>query len=705
MTNEKAASSLEEDYVSGAPYQHLVELKRNATVLPGCTRWTADIVSHDGYLRRAVVNDGPAMSVSEMESYLGDLGAGGGAIWRKGNTKGHRHAGARASLLPWTDLLVLSWDAALLPSGAALRLAFNSTTGLYEMGQPFAPTGAELKLLANRAEVHKAGHGVMFIYDGAAGATTQTDGPINDREKNETDVGAADAMRDRIFSVDNLTDGTRMHISVAYLTPPNEAGGGRTMVDSNGGKVRLDTRVIKGHAEWTARTGDSGVVTVDELGTLAHWHLLPYSTDPSNRRLPFGGRGHIVARYKNESMILAAAPYSPVVPAMRAWGVSLADVADRLSLVIVPPDTGPWHVHQNPARSGLIVNDGSPLPVAQWAEAFVANMPKPILDANKDAAARVASKSASVKLSTGDRLRSRLGSRIKWVIATRKHKPGMGVLGQSTRVGTDYDDGLVAYDEIVAVGDRDEQGVEGLAAETRSGRKRRTRRDPHTHATVTEDELQKRRRLRQGPAAGHEVATKPTPIPEPVPVMPKVWDTQGKDPEHFASWDSAMGLVYFNTGHPLVREQVNYYSGEWLAMRPKLASKITQADVSEEVMQAYYRVTIGCIYHCASRYGVKGAIAKLTDEALTIAAHGFENVDTIITTALGSRGGRGGVVTPMPAATGSGVATTLNRTTHANASCGLHGSVRGAERATIEDEGSRDTRGGVAAPTVGGRGC
>ena len=121
---------------------------------------------------------------------------------------------------------------------------------------------------------------------------------------------------------------------------PGKNFGGRKLIGTGGVEYRLDSRTIQGHGAWTQRPAERGTVVVDDSqGVEVRWTLLPADTDPSERRLPFGGKGHIIARYKNESMVLAApgSDYPDLPTKMRLFGVHLADVYNRLALEIVGP--------------------------------------------------------------------------------------------------------------------------------------------------------------------------------------------------------------------------------------------------------------------------------------------------------------------------------------------------------------------------------
>ena len=146
--------------------------------------------------------------------------------------------------------------------------------------------------------------------------------------KGETDYGIVDAMRDRIYDPVG-TGGQPITITVSAPMPAAQGKnfGGRKLIGAGGAEYRLDSRTIQGHRAWTDRPAARGTVMVDEaLGVEVKWTLLPFSVDPQERRLPFGGKGHIIARYKNESMVLAApgSDYPDLPAKMRLFGVHLA---------------------------------------------------------------------------------------------------------------------------------------------------------------------------------------------------------------------------------------------------------------------------------------------------------------------------------------------------------------------------------------------
>jgi hypothetical protein len=356
-------------------------------------------------------------------------------------------------------------------------------------------------------------------------------------------------------------------------------------------------------------------------------------------------------RYKNESMVLAASggDYPELSRIMRLFGVQLADVYNRLSLVIEgPTDPGAKsanpriHLHQDPSRSRVIMSNGKDLPLEEWGTAFIEKMPAAIAAANKDARERIGSR-RGIKLSTGNRLRARLESRLKLSIASRRRKAGTGVLGPSGLPGIDYPNGLVGIKTYLPSGPSDAAGEPGKVI---NGKRRPKRPKPKNskakrRATVKPKDASTARHMQPASEGATEVLPRPAPIPEPVPMTERDWLAQGFDRELFASWDSAAGCVYFNLGHTIYHAQLSYFTGEWLDRYPKLRRRLTNEDVATVVRESYWEDTIGRILHYVGVYGLARAKDDLSDKNLTIAAHGFENVQEKIEERLRTAASRG----------------------------------------------------------------
>lgn len=659
MSNAAAAGRIEEDYASSGRYQHAIEISRNAMQLAGTTDITLDIVAWPttGALKRMIRNNGPHMPKADMEQYMTTIGEGAGDLWRLHNTLGNRHAGARTSVLPFTDLGILSWDRNLAPHGLYMKLYKDPVAQDYRYTPVTTPSASLLGLLTRQRDVARSGHGVAFFY---LGRDERLDGPFVDPNplKGETDNGLTDAMRDRFFDLTGA-DGTPITVTVNTPMPANAgAVGGRKLTGADGTHYRLDGRVLKGHSDWVRQPCESGSVEVDPaLGINIHYTLLPHSMDPANRRLPFGGKGHIVIRYKNESMVLAApgGDYPDLPKLMRLFGVQLADVYNRLSLVIEgPTDPGHdpanarLHLHQDPSRSSVILSNGQKLPLDEWGAAFINNMPPAIVLANKEARERIGN-GAAIRLSTGDRLRARLESRLRLSIPSRRRKAGSGIPGPSGLPGMDYLDGMLSTGEHLPAGTPSASGVEGLTAGGSTSRKSKpTKKGAKRRSAVAPTGPSTTRKLQAGSEASTDVQPRPAPIPQPVPTPSDKWAEQF-DPDDFASWSVAEGCVYFNLGHPIYQTQVAYFTGEWLDRHQSYRLKVTSEDVRGAVHAAYEEDTIGRILHYVAAVGVAQAKLDLTDRNLTIAAHGFENVQDKIESLVRTAAGRG-VVAPGAAA-------------------------------------------------------
>ncbi|SVE07821.1 uncharacterized protein METZ01_LOCUS460675, partial [marine metagenome] len=251
-----------------------------------------------------------------------------------------------------------------------------------------------------------------------------------------------------------------MIVNAPMPVSKNKTAGGRKLVGVDGITYRLDGRRISGHAAWLAPECKTGVVVVDDdLDVKVRWALKPYGSEPS-RHEPFGGKGHVLSVYKGESMIIAAPgdAYGDLPGNMRKWGVPLADVYNCLSLVIEgPTDQGDdpanprLHLHQDPSRSKLVFSNGDDLPLDEWGAKFIERMPEAIVNANREARERLGGH-ATLKFSTADRLKARIGSRLKAVIQSRNKQAGTGVLGPAGFAGHDYLSGMVTTTGFLPTG-------------------------------------------------------------------------------------------------------------------------------------------------------------------------------------------------------------------------------------------------------------
>ena len=129
-----------------------------------------------------------------------------------------------------------------------------------------------------------------------------------------------------------------------------------------------------------------------------------------------------------------------------------------------------------------------------------------------------------------------------------------------------------------------------------------------------------------------------------MPLTEVLWTSQGFDPNDFASWDAANGVVYFNLGHPILCNQYAYFTGEWLEQNTKYRRRVRAEDIRDAVHDAYFEDTIGRIMHYAADRGLTEAKNLLTDDVLTVGAHGFENVQAKIEQSI-CKSARRGVIT------------------------------------------------------------
>jgi hypothetical protein len=209
---------------------------------------------------------------------------------------------------------------------------------------------------------------------------------------------------------------------------------------------------------------------------------------------------------------------------------------------------------------------------------------------------------------------------------------------------------MVNTSETVPTGNPSPTGEEGVTpgGTTRRRTKPQKRGAKRRAPRVTPMSTSNTRRRTPGSEKATEVQPRPAPVPEPAPLKETDWIKQEFDPTNFASWDAANGVVYFNLGHPILCNQNAYFTGELLEQNTYYRRRVQAEDVRDAILQAYEEDTIGRIMHVVAERGLAKAKEQLTDEVLTIGAHGFENVEAKIEEFIRKSAGRG-VVGPEAA--------------------------------------------------------
>jgi len=632
---------IEEDYMHGAVYQWAREAWRNATQQPGTTAFVIDVLDVNGHGKTAIWNNGPHMPEDELEDYIGTLGRGTGELWSLTNPLGSRHGGLRGSMLPWANLTVLSWDQTELPAGCAIDLYFDAPSGNYAVSDTYTPSAVELARLTSRTEVAAAGHGVMFLITAKSqlrGDPTQVgDGPYVDVDRGETVGGLHTALLDTIFITDNLVDGAPMTVKAAI--PGKTKGGGTKIPRTGGGFIRVDYRSVTGHGAWrqrhqdgrtfTATTGDP--VVVDNYGTKVHWYLHDYELAPDQGHLPFGGKGHVIGRYKNESMPIGVPGDGQKRHVMfKAFGVPYSDVWDRLALIIEAPQDGENCVVQDPSRSKLVWrSDGQSdgLPIETWGQAFAASMPQAIRDALAEARARTTSAVTSFTIS--GRVLQRFGKHLSHRPAARR-KAGTGVFGPVPGPGASSAPPAPRPPAPSPV-----PPTPSPVPPTPSP----VPPTPPSPADATK---------RHGSTA--EVAVDPANCPGLSTMSAADFRAQfGSDCLATYSHDSPE--LTLNVDHELIVNQVDYFAVAWVAEKePTKRSRVAREDIEKAVIEAYASDLITRALHILASKGESEGLKVLTDDFLTNSAHGYTNVEMEIRNQLGKLVAAGPSIPPAAAA-------------------------------------------------------
>lgn len=636
MSPEAVTSRIEEDYDSGAPYQWAVEWLRNVWVKPDTTVAYIRTRELEGHARLLLVDDGPAMTASEMTQYMATLGSGGSDIWRLNYREGDRHAGLRASLLPWTDVTVISWDATSNPTGSEMEIFLDRERDLYDASPVVQADASSLALMIDVLP-SGATHGVMFILTGRDHA----DGPFYDSAKNETATGVLDALRDKVYEAINQGDLTTLDIAAEAILEAGAGaeslGGGRIIKLNDGRTVRLDGRKIKGLTPWTDRaTASSGSVplTIDENGTKLHWWLLPEVDE--DRRKAFGGKGFIKVLYKNEIMDLGDERKTT----MRRFGMIHSSVYDRVGILIIPPITGPgWHVKQNGSRSRLEAQNGFDLPVHDWASKFVDFLPEEISKANLQARGE----GTPSGLHRVKRAYERISDRLRAASPTRRAKDGTGIIGlvadpHGEPTGSAEDGDVLPIVDVDGVGETEGAVDNGGGGGDNGGGDGGGGGGTAGVGTPTGEDSRRRKRTpareRQAEVRGKVISS----LPEMVTRTASEWDDLGLDPDHFLYWDRGSGVIYMNTAHTILMRQINHYTGPWLDLHPNTARRATGAEIVGVLQECYHIDAATRIASFIAETDEHTAERRLTSEVLTTASYGYEAIDKMIEPILGGLG-------------------------------------------------------------------
>jgi hypothetical protein len=422
------------------------------------------------------------------------------------------------------------------------------------------------------------------------------------RNRSETPTGLA------TFLLDKIADTTDTNVSVVYRVGAEADRLNRP--DSRGQIHAFDSRNVYGLSGWTTRggrggheredlaveTGDVPLRIDDEIVGHARWTLLPEGA-PTNNMMPFRGRGHVVARYRDELMFRPNHGSAP--KQLAPWGVIVPEVAARTRILIELNQTGPgWHVIQNPARSDLRAADGGTIPWEGFYDQFN--------DALPDLAAPIWLEMSRIRAAQPRNLDAerRLLSKLRRRIERTDREP-----------------------EDMAAVDGSGPGSSGAGEPADAGTAQERDRSPNPWPAPTP------RRRRPG-------------LPIPEWISPEQWTSDfDYDEKRFAVVVRSGNeiLIRYNLGHDIYVSQLEWFIDECSKSRSGRLRRLPRSEIAEAIKEAYH-------LDSAPRYlwgmrmdpNFREILDRpLSDPAapcvMTVGAGGFNNVDQAIQADLEAR--------------------------------------------------------------------
>lgn len=344
-----------------APLQFLRELTQNAieacqavTEPGGEIVWDVDWNTHtltDIY-KLAIVDTGVGMTGPEMIDYINKLSSSA----RPQSHEGNFGVGAKiaAATRNHAGLIYLSWRDG---KGAMIHLWRDPDTAVYGLRQFERPDGSFDHWVEVTDDVKPpqiGDHGTMVVLLGNADEADTMVAP----------TAAASPSRWVTYYLNTryyrFPDGTSVKAREGWEYP-------RTNTDTN------LLRTLTGQAEYLERHAASAG-TVELTGATAHWCVLKDEAALTQNSGYIASSGHMAALYHDElyEMVTGRAGTA------RLQGFGVIFGHNRVVIYVEPAaeDSG-GRLTSNTARTHLLI-DGSPLPWADWASEFRANMPEAI---------------------------------------------------------------------------------------------------------------------------------------------------------------------------------------------------------------------------------------------------------------------------------------------------------------------------------------
>jgi hypothetical protein len=615
---------IERTYREGGTFQWVREtlqnaFEANADRVEFGIEWQA--VESSGVYRRLIADDGDGMTAAQLVEFFNTFGGGGKPI---GGPHENFGVGSKTSLLPWNrcGVVVISWvdgDASMI------WIQQDEETGEYglKLVEAYDPDTGEMSIESVCTPYDDPDHGcdwsrikpdwisehgtVIVLLGNDPGDDTV----LGDPNRGEGDIKGISAYLNRRLwelpkNCEVYVDELRTQDRMKWPTSEALAHGRQP---AEGRDPRTNRRQIFGARYYIEYPGDhaaNGKLADKGTVRLPHdvevdWFL--WEGDRPAVQSYAAIAGYIGALYKDELYDVTTHPSN-----YRSFGITEASVRSQLWLVIRPvllDRDGKYGVYPRGDRNALLLkggpNAGGPLPISDWGAQFSEVMPEPIRDALR--AARVGQNGTLTDQTWRDRLADRFGAR--WRILKLRAHPNGDLSVSPTQSGT-----------------------HPLSRPTPSPRPRPNIVKPHRGGRGGE------------PAISDQPGTVPAVKTSAAGGIPdfELVSSSAIEPGMLAAWqpnhpDHPSGVVLINADHPVLRQQVEFWQGQYA---DHLADKI-----KEDIHQVYGEVAVAKVAHSEHLKGI--VPSQVIEEelrspgALTIALLGLIAEEALIAPRLGGK--------------------------------------------------------------------
>lgn len=372
----------------------------------------------------------------------------------------------------------------------------------------------------------------------------------------------------------------------------------------------VGTFLREGGEHGAKRPAHQGMVELSD-GTKAFWFLLPEGDSYDSKGV--GGvywTPTIAVRYRGEIYAWGSSRQR-----LRDFGISRAKVIDRCTVILEPPvNNGGVGVYPDSTRSRLVWTGGRNLPWRQWANEFAKGMPAAIQEALDRATAELGRSESNDELSETQKKRLNALTRR---LASSWRRPARAK----------DDPARVRIIPVVKV-----------ATGGRGGGGSDVQVDLHVRKRVKPDQASGATEARYvEDSRGEPIPTVAVKRPDRIPECRWFEPAEFDEPALIARWSAAEYVVEANSGCPIIRDSIEYWTSQFPA--------VSADDVARAVQRVYALKlrTVVAHMHTAKQRGYITADdleKSLTPLSLTAAAAGFVIEDFALSGDIGALEGK-----------------------------------------------------------------